>query len=636
VPKLINIDNGGTLTDILVVDGKNTWRTKTLTTPHDLSKCLMDGLTKASSVIYGHEDLTALLLSTDYLRYSTTQGTNALVERKGPRLGIIHNDEISIDELRTANPELFDIIVGERTVEIRTQTDESYSSGVRAVSSLSSAGANRIVVVFGGDNRITREKSLRKVLLHAFPAHLLGAVPILFSHEVAGDENDGRRAWSGVFNAFLHPEMERFLYSAEQKLREAKAQNPLLIFRNDGQSSRVAKTVAVKTYSSGPRGGAEGARELATHYGFEHLLSVDVGGTTSDVSIVERGTPRSSRYGKIENTITSFPLLNVNSFGVGGSSIIQIDKGKIKVGPESVGSLPGPACFGLGGKNATITDAMFVAGLLDSETYFGGEIAIDCARAKEAVMNAVGTPLGLELEAAVGAMEDAWTSAVANGALAYTNIDKSTVLAAFGGAGPLLVCSIAEKLDIHRILIPKLAAVFSAFGMGFSDVGHDYEIPIDRTDTETVQAAINTLLERANRGMSAENIDPDECRKTVSLIITENGRETVLPIEDENVSHDSGKQANYAVRLNITKTLPRPELSGEFSDDVRPAKSAESRTVLIDGKFTDIPLYTTANLKPESGAGGPAVLEEEFFTCKINAGWQFSVNDAGDILISRE
>ena len=164
---------------------------------------------------------------------------------------------------------------------------------------------------------------MKRRLLRTFPPHLLGALPILYAHELVDDADDARRTWTALFNAFLHPSMERFLYAAEHKLREAHSQSPLLVFRNDGYSGRVAKTIAVQTYSSGPRGGMEGAKALAAHYGFKHLLSMDIGGTTTDITVVAGGEVRTDRRGKVEGIATSFPLCNVESHGVGGSSIIR-------------------------------------------------------------------------------------------------------------------------------------------------------------------------------------------------------------------------------------------------------------------------------------------------------------------------
>ena len=152
--------------------------------------------------------------------------------------------------------------------------------------------------------------------------------------------------------------MERFLYNAEHKLRQFKTRNPLLIFRNDGYSARVAKTVAVKTYSSGPRGGMEGAKAFAAHYGLKRLLTMDIGGTTTDIGLIDDGSVRSHRRGMIQGVPISFPLCDVVSAGVGGSSIIKVDGGRIRVGPESVGSAPGPVVVcgeSAGGNLAAVT-----------------------------------------------------------------------------------------------------------------------------------------------------------------------------------------------------------------------------------------------------------------------------------------
>lgn len=599
---LINIDNGGTLTDICVFQGADVWRTKTLTTPFDLSQCLIDGLKKASALVYGAEDVERLLLATDHVRYSTTQGTNALVQRKGPRLGLIYGGGIAADDVRARGPEIFDALVGERMASLDIQGDDGRYDAVRAVSDLAARGANRIVIAFGGAECEARERPLKRALLRAFPPQLLGAVPILYSHEIVGDDDDARRTWTALFNAFLHPAMEQFLYSAEHRLRDARAQSPLLIFRNDGQSARVAKTIAVKTYSSGPRGGAEGARQLARHYGYDRLLSVDIGGTTTDISIVEGGVPRAHDRGTIAGIETSFPLTDVSSVGVGGSSVIRVNDSQISVGPDSVGSTPGPASFGLGGTDATITDAFFASGLLDPASYFGGAMAIDVDRARAAVMRAVGEPLGLDEAAAIAAMEDAWAAKVADGIRTYTSVNDATVLAAFGGAGPFVICKIAEKLGVTRILIPKLAAVFSAFGIGFSDIGHSYEAPTGG-DPDAVIAA---LREQAQRGMRGEGIEPADCTETH---VTDDGK----------------------ARLGITHPLPHPSLSGQFGGVSIPAIATGTRTV----SGQPLPLYLAADLAAGSGAAGPCVLEEDYFTCRIDAGWQFEANSAGDILMTR-
>jgi N-methylhydantoinase A len=635
--KLINIDNGGTLTDICVIDGTQVYRTKTITTPYDLSKCLLEGLSKVSAQIYGNEDIQALLLSTEYIRYSTTQGTNALVERKGPRLGLIVGGTLAADKLRDAGGGgLFDAIVGERVavLDAKLEGEAREMAVTRAVTQLASSGANRIVVACGGTERNLLENELKRTLLRKFPQHLLGAVPILYSHEVVEDGDDVRRAWTALLNAFLHPAMERFLYSAERKLRDYKTRNPLLIFRNDGYSARVAKTIAIKTYSSGPRGGAEGARALAAHYGFKHLLSMDVGGTTTDILEVRDGEVRVDVRGQVEGVTTSFPLSAVVSVGVGGSSVIKVesgkvDNGKLKVGPESVGGAPGPACFGLGGTLATITDAVLVQGLLDPATYFGGQLRIDAARARAAIEEHIAKSLGMDVDAAAAAMVDAWIAKIAKALKDHAKVTADTTLAAFGGAGPLLACRVAEAAGIRSITVPALAPVFSAFGIGFSDVGHEYELPLPKADAECFAAVREQLVERARRGMFAEGAELDDC--TLQFTLKVGGEEDRVLGADPSWPADVPAKARVVLSLLAVKPITHTQLKGGFGKARAVAKAAGTRSVA----GAALPLYRAADLAGGAAGEGPAVIEDDFFTAQIDAQWKFEINESGDLLLQR-
>ncbi len=634
--KLINIDNGGTLTDICVSDSGKVFRTKTLTTPFDLSKCFFDGLVKVSKEIYGQEDIVSLLSSTDHIRYSTTQGTNALVERKGPRLGLILTGSLNAGQLQAGaeQGELFASIIGERiaTLDLDLEEEALEAAAVKAVNALASAGANRVIIAHGGSDRLVHEVRIKKIFLRKFPQHLLGAVPILYSHEVVEDDDDVRRTWTAVFNAFLHPAMERFLYNAEHKLRTNKAQNPLLIFRNDGHSARVAKTIALKTYSSGPRGGMEGTRALAAHYGMKHLVSVDIGGTTTDIGEVSNGDVREDARGQVEGVPVSFPLCNLISVGVGGSSIIKADGSKgIAVGPESVGSAPGPACFGLGGTQATITDAFLLTGLLDPASYFGGELQIDVDRARSAIEENVAKPLGISAEAAAEQMQDAWVKKVADSIKSFTKVTPDTTLAAFGGAGPFVVCRVAEEAGISKVLIPGLAAVFSAFGLGFSDIAHEYAAPL--SDVSKLDACIEALRKRAQRGMYAEGFGLDDCSLETYLQITGPQRDELIPLPKTLPAPKESER--FTIVLKAGKTIAQPQLSGAFGGAQTAAKSSSKRTVNIRGTSQDLPLYRAEEQSAGAQATGPAVLEEAFFTCRIDPEWRFEFNESSDVLLSR-
>ena len=447
----INIDNGGTLTDICIFQNDEVSRAKVVTTPYDLSKCFFDGLKKASAVVYGDENLGRLLEEVDVIRYSTTQGTNALVERKGPRLGLLLSAGSTVPEkMKAEDPEVFDALVGARIATIDQSVLGSEAGElevVRLINALTAAGANRIIVSLDGASFENDEQRLFKVVLRRYPRHLLGAVPILCGSDLTCDLDPVRRTWTAVINSFLHPAMEKFLYNAENGLRAYRTKQPLLIFRNDGDASRVAKTTAVKTYSSGPRGGMEGMRSYASAYGIDDMVAIDVGGTTTDIGQIKHGKINSRRRGHVEGIEISFPLTDVLSVGAGGSSVFRVAQGAVTVGPDSVGALPGPASFGRGGTEATITDASVLIGLLDPGSYFGGDLHLDVERAKAAVLRNVAGPLGLTLEKGLLTMIEALEKKIAHDVAAFTEISPETVLLAFGGAGPLNACGVAEQLN---------------------------------------------------------------------------------------------------------------------------------------------------------------------------------------------
>ena len=259
IGKLINIDNGGTLTDICVIDGSGRCTgPRPSPRPTISQKCLFEGLRKVSKVIYGEDDVLSLLLSTEYIRYSTTQGTNALVERKGPRLGLVVAGTLRPDALQSdANhAALFAALVGERVAAGRSatctggtrdrdRTTRGDAPGFRRCQSRGHRGGRRRS---GGGG----DPAQAPVAAQIPGRILLGAIPLLYSHEVVEDEDDVRRTWTALFNAFLHPAIERFLYNSEHKLRDHRTKNPLLIFRNDGGSARVAKTIALEDLGQAP------------------------------------------------------------------------------------------------------------------------------------------------------------------------------------------------------------------------------------------------------------------------------------------------------------------------------------------------------------------------------------------------
>jgi N-methylhydantoinase A len=635
--RLINIDNGGTLTDIVVGSGTDFTFTKTLTTPVDLSQCLFDGMTKASTQLYGEANLAKLLHSTRHIRYSSTQGTNALIERNGPLVGLITDDAHLVQELRTSgeSAELFDDLIGDRVGLLPAEgaDDELRTALVAEINRLTTAGAERLVVAAAS---LERELLYKRAMLKNFPRHLLGSVPVLFSWEFATDTLRSRQIWSGILNSYLHPTVERFLYNAEDRLRAHKIKNPLLIYRNDGASSRVAKSVALKTYSSGPRGGLEGTRALAEAYHLENVLMIDVGGTTTDVGAVNNSTIATDRRGSVKGVPISYEMSNVHSTGVGGSSIIAVEGGTITVGPESVGAAPGPACFGFGGTQATITDVNLLLGVLDPDTYLNGEMFLDAERSRAVITKTIAEPLGVSLEEALVLMEDTYSARMAGAFAHLVETPETTTVAAFGGGGPMSACSAARIAGVRHVLVPKLAAVFSAYGISFSDIAQTYETNITGMNAAAVEEARRAMEASASRDMFQEGHELTDCQLDWKLV-TENADGSACAESDyadgQIVSPASGKKV--ILSLKATFSLPHPVIDAGSSTQKSDAVASGTREVRSSAAQIDsIPVYQLEDQQPGATASGPAIVEGPFFTARVPSGWSLDISAAGDLLLT--
>jgi N-methylhydantoinase A/oxoprolinase/acetone carboxylase beta subunit len=638
----INVDNGGTFTDFWAFDESRRFRAKTRTTPHDLSECLFEGLRLLAEDIFRAPDLRRLLAETRYIRYSTTQGTNALVQRKGPRIGLVLPLADDPEMMRAGDgvANMYDSLVGDRIERIdpRLLSNPHTDGGGRpvdavmnAVNALTARGANRIVVSLGA----REEHEFQRLAALRFPQHLLGTVPLLLATDVTADRNRVRATWTAILNAFLHPAMERFLFNTDNRLKALHLRAPLLVFRNDGLSGRVAKTSAIKTYGSGPEGGIRGAEALAQNYGYKHFVTLDVGGTTTDFGVVENGRAARISYGRLGAVEVSIPMSDLRSVGVGGGSIIRVQNGTIAVGPESAGAAPGPACFGFGGTQATITDVKLLKGVIDPNHYFGGRMTLDLARARSAIETNVAAPLGLGVDEAADAMEGAWVEAVGKHLRQY--LKDGSVLGAFGGAGPFSICAIADAVGVKRVIVPALAAVFSASGIGESDIGHRYEIAVSgRTDRQEASRRIDALLARARQDMFAEGFELSSCQQSWSLR-DKNGVANTIPAEaliDRLAASADG--AEIMVELVVTHPVTHNRRPVRSSAASATASNSLTRTARLSGPTSlSLPVFLMEDLGPGATGKGPAIIEDDYFTLPVLDGWSFTITAQGDIELSR-
>ncbi len=641
---LVNIDNGGSFTDAFATDGERVAHIKSPTTPHDLSQCFVDSLTRLSQELYGSEDLARLLGETDHLRYSTTSGTNAVVEHKGSPVGVMvlagEAQSLYGSGASLGDSGLWQAMVPGTPVVLSIadgKVDEAEL--MEGFTTLISHGVSRVVVALPSPED---EALVKDVVLERYPRHLLGALPVLFSHELVGDDNHGRRLLSAVVNSYLHPGMEHFLYGAERITKQNHLASPMLIYRNDGDSARVAKTTAIKTYGSGPRGGMEGAVAYAGLYDASAMVAMDIGGTTTDISMVVDGTPTELAHGLVgdEEIPSSLAMGDIVSIGYGGSSIIRVESGKILIGPESVGAAPGPACFGRGGSVATITDALLLAGIVDPDNYLGGEIKLDKALAESVIQLEIAEPLSLSVEAAVEQMISAYESQIAAHIKAHTdsralNTANSDMLA-FGGGGPMNANGIAEAGGFGRLIIPAYSSVFSAYGIGFSDLSHHYRVPVSEVEARGEDAVIAEMRQRARRDMYGEGIEEGDWAESLSVSGANEGRLSAEAYQAGEVVKVAESLDDAALQLTATHALQHLNLAPAAEASSKAATATGEADINLGGQQMTLPVYSLKAAQPGDSGKGPALFRDDYLTCLIRPDWSFKVSANGDLIVEKQ
>lgn len=627
----LSIDNGGTFTDAVLSDGDRLVSVKVLTTPHDLTIAFRKILEEAAAAL----DLSVveLLKRTACVRYSTTIGTNAIIQRSGPRLGLIVS---SADEPAFHGLGAESLIGGVldppqkwvRAVDAGREDDEQ--AVLAAAEALLNEGAERLVVALSGADPAAAEQAVKRILLAEYPRHILGALPMLFSTEVASDDDIARRAATAVLNAYLHPALEHFLYKAEDVLRGHRYGRPLFIFGNDATTNRVAKVTAIKTYNSGPTGGVEGSVFLARHYGLDDLVSLDIGGTSSDISFIRRASAEEAERGHIEGVEISLPLREIHALGAGGGTIASVVGDALKLGPESAGAAPGPAAFGFGGDRPTLTDANLVVGFLGEGAVLAGQVSLDGARARRAVEERLAHPLGLSTEQAAVAIVDGIERRIGDfiaAELAARGGDPAAAtLLAFGGAGPMHVCAVAAIAGISRVIVPSLSSVYSAFGIGTADVVHTYRGAVNGTGGVIEAMERRALIDMKGEGFPAAS---------VSLAWSGAGKTGVDTAEITAAL--AGKPAGSTAPVALKATAPLPKVSFAAVAGTGSAAPRTSRMVTWqDGAARATAIYDAdAVVAARATLAGPAIVEARDTTLVVPPGWRLEVDGHGQFVLAR-
>ena len=521
----LSVDTGGTFTDGFVRGGGRQAQVKVDTTPADLTEGFVACVALAAEAM--GETLPAFLSGASVVHFSSTIATNIVVQRSGAPVGLIvtAGNERSLYGSSQDADRLFGFIdpaavrgVSEAIAADGTVAQPVDSAGLEAaVRELLERGVHMLVVSFARAHINPANEIAAKALVEAsYPRHYLGAIPLVLSSQLSLHSDDHGRTALAVANAYLHPALAHSLYRAEDRIRERNFQHPLLVVNTDGSSTRVAKTRAIDTYNSGPSAGVLGSAIVARALGAKHVVTFDVGGTSTDVAYVGAATaPRddSTTFGDVA---LPHPAVRLWSFGLGGGSIIDFLPGNgMTVGPRSAGAVPGPACFGLGGSEPTPTDVWLALGYLEPGEFLSGRRQLDPGGAR-AALGRLAERLGTgdvdetalaalaTIHATLAEQLKAWAVQEPD-LLASDQADRW--LFSYGGGGGLLAVSAACALGIERVVVFPQSSVFSAFGGGLLPIAHTYHSAVrDVADLDGVREALGVIVDRAARDMRAEGV----------------------------------------------------------------------------------------------------------------------------------
>ncbi len=600
----ISIDTGGTFTDGFVVHNARAHSVKTLTTPHDLLVCFRAVLEAAADSI--GVSVSELLESTDVVRYATTVGTNQVVERTGPRLGLLSAEPAG----EAAGVGVF---IDPEMVSELAEGDDAAAQSLSKIRDLLHRGARGLVLAAGPGDDGSVVAAVSETFLDNYPRHCLDTVPLLTAGAVVPDADVSRRTATALFNAYVHPSAADFLYRAEDHLRSLGYRRPLLIVHNDGGAARVARTIAAKTYNSGPMAGLLGAREIAGDYGIDTLVTVDMGGTSLDVGIVSDGVVRMLEHGLVAGVEVSLALPQLEPFGAGGGSIAWLDGDVLRVGPRSAGAHPGPACFGLGGAEPTVTDADAVLGILRPEAFLGGSMPLDVEaahRAYQQLAEALGRSV-TETAAQVRASLHRETGRQLAEQLSAWGIDPAgATMLAFGGNGPTHCAAIAAAAGIGDVLVMPYAPVFSAYGASTVDIVHRHEAPAGQAGEDDTRARLQAAVLRDMRG--------------------EGYRAEQVQIEVSSSTRDG---SDY---VSVEGRYPLPRASSEAPAGAGAASAARSAGIFWDGHGVRPTAIVERDALPTGFTlTGPALLDGAASTCVVPPDWTLTIDERGAARLRR-
>ena len=509
----VGVDMGGTFTDGYFSDGERAVVAKVPTTHFDLTRSVTACVAEGAEAF--DASLEDFLGDIGLFRLATTIGTNAVVTGTGDPVGLMveAGAEKSMYGPSEPAPALGVFVRPDHVVGV--DPDAAVEEVLALCRDLVQQGVRQTVVSLRGPHR-QAEAGLRELVRDRYPVHYLRSMPLTLGWETADISDDDLRTNTAVLNAYLSRPMAKLLYRTEGILQQAGMAVPLLAARSDGTFSRMPRTTAISTYSSGPAAGLGLAAGLAREHEDSAVIAFDMGGTTLDLGLVRDGTYEVNREPDIRGVRVSLPVPGIVSVGLGGSSIASMsNSGAVTVGPASAGAVPGPAAFGRGGTEPTLTDADVVLGLLADGQELPGDIMLDAARASAALGPLADGDPGAAARLVHQAAHKKAAAAIGD-LLSRSEIDPGEVtLYAFGGAGALHAGPVADLAGISRIRSFAAGGVFSARGVAEAAVEQRYEAAVD-PDTDVAEVVCR-LVARARLDLEAERLPPAEAQITATL-----------------------------------------------------------------------------------------------------------------------
>ena len=681
----VTVDTGGTFSDFVYLNEETGAVTiaKLPSTPDDPSRAILAGLEALLADGVAATDI-------GYFCHGTTVGTNALLEGKGVRTGLLVTEGFRGvypvgEQARPYGTAIFDVMYDKpeplvppsQTGEVKERVDFRGNvlrpldeAALRdTVRELKAHDLESIAVcLLFSFLHPQHERRVREIVREDMPD-----CSISLSSEVLPQIREYYRLSTTVINAYLAPILARYIARLERSLAEAGVvTRQTYVMQSNGGTATFAAAArrAVTTVLSGPAGGVTAGVAACRSTGFDNVITFDMGGTSCDVALIKAGEPLVAGRGQIDGRDLAVPMLDINTVSAGGGTIAAVDRfGALRVGPQSAGAAPGPACYGRGGDDPTITDCNLVLGYLGEDNFLGGAMRLDAGKARDAIATKIAQPLAVDVSAAAEGIIRIIDVKMAEAIKAISTMRghdlRDFMLLAFGGAGPLHAGRLARDLGMAGVIVPLYPGVFSAMGLLMSDVRHDYVqsklTPLADITAEAVNVMFAHLTAQAAEELRGDGFAGDRIRieRALDMRYAGQGYEIAIPCPAQPLAADGltalrtsfdaqhkamfGHMApeepveivSYRVRgigLLPPVAMPKFKRAGTALADAR----RETRRVRFDGSERDCPVYQRERLDVGLDIAGPAILDQLDCTTVICPGQVARVDEWKNLILTQE